>query len=241
MVVFGDLYPGAIFERVDRFFQVCYTPNSSRIMSSVNNMDELNKFLSPVAFYNVLAVPPKSPDPLVQGGEEYKRLVEQGSRHSEVLRKIYPVFQEGSLNKRFASLAEQFVKNYAENFAHYRLCADTLWEFKEKYLEVLYKELIYGDLPKDNNPKRKHPATLVKERCQILAKNLYENEKALSARDIAKSSEMKKMAQRPYRESGREIETKAYSYRKILEWVKEALPDDTHPKSGRPKDKPRPR
>ncbi len=231
----------SIFEWVDRFFHAYYIPNSSRIMSSVNNKEELNKLLSPVTFYNVLALPPESPDPLIHGEEEYNRLRELGSRHSELMRKIYTVFQEGRLNKRLASLANEFAQDYAENFDHYRLCADTLWEFKKNYLETLYQEWASGDLPKDNNPKRKRPETLVKEQCQFLAEKQYENDTTLSAKEIALSPEMERIAQRPYRELGRENEIKIYPYRKVLEWVKEVLPKDTHPKPGRPKDKPRPR
>jgi len=231
----------SIFEHLDRFFHAYYITDLSRIKNSINNEEKNNKLLSPVYFYNVLAVPPDSPDPLVHGEEEYNRLKKQSTRHSEIMRKIYPVFQEGRLNNRIALLAKNFAQDYAEKFPHHRLCADTLWEFKENYLVELYQEWTSGNLPKDNNPKRVHPDALVKEQCQFLAVKLYENDKTLSAKEITLCPEMERVAQRPYREPGRENDTKIYPYRRILKWVKEVLPKDTHPKSGRPAGMPRPR
>lgn len=232
------MHENSLFNCVNNFISEYFASESSLIEFFVTNEEKEGEnteeiLINPSTLFRMLDVPPLNPPDALFQPDEYREYAKQESYHNSLMQELTIAHKKGELHRALSIMAEEFLHGYINDYEHHKLCSETLWDFKEGYLEKLHQEWQSGSLTLKSKPDQKRPDTIVKEKCQAVAKMLHELNKNLSFEDIMSSTEIKNAAQRPFLQPGREHEIKTYTTRQLGYWLKEVLPKEMHPKPGR--------
>ena len=226
-----------LYKLVDNLFEQYFPRHRSCLDYSITNRgEEKGQLISPEMFYKILSVPPNMVTPLDINPKKFERYLNSCNDHKRLLQELKPPYLKGELHGHIIKLIEEFIHNYANKFDQHRLCYDSLWNFKDQYLNKLYQEWENSSLPRKKQPDLL-PREVANSKCRAVAEIIWKCYPSLGIKEVIERPEMRQAAIKLYRDSQNNSSNERYSDRTVRGWIKNLAPSKEHHSPGRPKKK----